>query len=168
MGRILKAIIDKIPFQAIEKIEEDKRSRSFVLAGVEEAPSNLQASQRQKHLKDKVFGILDALDIECRPTEIRRMGRPDPNRTRLIKVVFPSKHEWSTALSRAHLLRSAGFGEVYIRRSMRDVERKREYELRQLARERNRQVGSKEWVVYKWELKRTAELNPHPKSGNSH
>ncbi|KAL6728383.1 hypothetical protein Aduo_010162 [Ancylostoma duodenale] len=44
-------------------------------------------------------------------------------------------------------------------------ERKREYELRQAARERNKGKAQREWVVYRSELVRASDLNRH-KSGN--
>ncbi|EYB84415.1 hypothetical protein Y032_0317g2330 [Ancylostoma ceylanicum] len=138
MEKILRALIDKLPMETTEKIEEEKRSRSIVISGLKECSPNTRPSQRQKDLEGKVTEILDALDMECRPVEVRRMGRLDPSRPRLVKVVFSTRQEWTHALAHAHLLRSSGFDDVYIRRSMTVDERKQEYELRQIARERNK------------------------------
>lgn len=44
-------------------------------------------------------------------------------------------------------------------------ERQREFELRQMARERNRLHGAKEWVVYRGQLARVSEMRVTP-SGN--
>ncbi|EYC34582.1 hypothetical protein Y032_0001g480 [Ancylostoma ceylanicum] len=108
LDRMLRFLINRMPSLAAEKIEEEKRGRSIVISGIKEASPDLRPSRPQKDLEEKVFEILDALDLECRPIEIRRMGRPEPDRARLVKVVFTSKQEWSRALANARLLRSAG------------------------------------------------------------
>ncbi|EPB77179.1 lectin C-type domain protein [Ancylostoma ceylanicum] len=131
VDQMLRELFGRFPGETVEKIEEEKRGRSIVLSGVKESSPTLRPSQRQKDLEDKVDAILDVLDMECRPVEIRRMGRFDLSRPRLVKVVFSNKQEWSQALAQARLLRSTSFSDVYIRRSMTENERRREYELRQ-------------------------------------
>uniref|UniRef100_A0A7I4Z3K9 Transposase n=1 Tax=Haemonchus contortus TaxID=6289 RepID=A0A7I4Z3K9_HAECO len=80
------------------------------------------------------------------------MGRPDPERPRLVKVVLPTRAHWRRALANARLLRGAGLSNVFIRRSMTEDERKRESELRQQARERNKGKTLRVWVVYQGHL----------------
>ncbi|KAK5969739.1 hypothetical protein GCK32_011043 [Trichostrongylus colubriformis] len=55
--------------------------------------------------------------------------------------------------------------ELFVRRSMTEDERKREYELRKEAEERNKGKDVREWVVYQGQLKHTSEL-PHKRSVN--
>ncbi|KIH51133.1 hypothetical protein ANCDUO_18783 [Ancylostoma duodenale] len=163
---MLRKLVGKLARETAEKIEEEKRARSVVISGLAEAPPGSLPSDCQKDLETKVEKILDVLQIECRPAELRRMGRPDPSRPRLVKLVFPTRREWSTALANARLLRSSGFADVYIRRSMTESERKKDYELRQAARERNRSLGRREWVVYRGDLRRVSEINAKTTSGN--
>nr|CDJ90946.1 hypothetical protein HCOI_01249700 [Haemonchus contortus] len=162
---MLIALSEKIPMEFADLLESDKRSRSIVISGLEEGQDGLRSSARQRDLEDKVARVLDAVDVECRPAEIYRVGKPNSKHPRLVKVVLPSRSHRRRALANARLLRDTGFPKIFIRRSMTEDERKREYELRQEARERNKGSGVREWVVYHGQLKRAAEL-PHNHSGN--
>lgn len=76
----------------------------------------------------------------------------DPERSRLVKVVLPTTSHWGIALANARpLRRNRGFENVFIRRSMTAEERKQDYELRKLTRERNSGkvmgMGSVSWAV---------------------
>ncbi|EYB87536.1 hypothetical protein Y032_0261g561 [Ancylostoma ceylanicum] len=114
--------------------------------------------ERQAHVEDKVNQIFDVLEVECRPVSVSRLGKWDKSRSRLVKVTLLSKTHWTTVLANAYRLRSAGFSFIHIRRSMTEEEREREFELRQEARERNKGLANKQWVVYKGELKNISEL----------
>ncbi|VDL62590.1 unnamed protein product [Nippostrongylus brasiliensis] len=161
----LTTLAERIPREFSEALEGEKRGRSVVISGLEEARADLPPSARQKDLEGKVARVLDALDVECAPTEVYRMGRPDPARPRLVKIVFPSTAHFRRALANARLLRHAGFPDVFIRKSMTAEERKRDYELRKQASERNRGKGTREWVVYRGELTHVSNL-PRRGSGN--
>lgn len=167
ISKMLLALSDKIQAECFDMIEAEKRGRSIVLAGLDEAPSDLSPNLRLRDLENKVENVMSALQVECRPSEVYRMGKFDPARPRLVKIVFPSKYYWSLALANARLLKPAGFPDLFIRRSMTEPERKKDYELRQLAKERNRLKGFKEWVVFRGELRRVAELNDGRVRGNS-
>ncbi|VDO36388.1 unnamed protein product [Haemonchus placei] len=164
--KMLLALAEKIPKEMSELMEADKRSRSIVLSGLEEAPSHSLPSEKQRDLEAKVSDVLDVLNVECRPVEVYRMGKEDRSRPRLVKVLLPSRFHWRTALANARNLKSSGFANIFVRRSMTPDERKLEYELRQQARERNRGKSIREWVVYKGELRRAAELSQRS-SGNA-
>ncbi|VDL82961.1 unnamed protein product, partial [Nippostrongylus brasiliensis] len=64
---MLKALSDKIPKELLDCIEAERRSRSIVVAGVQEAPSSHSPSQRQKQLEENIADILDVLEVECTP-----------------------------------------------------------------------------------------------------
>ncbi|KIH56755.1 hypothetical protein ANCDUO_13061 [Ancylostoma duodenale] len=142
VDRMLRACIGKMPLLATERIEKEKRSRSIMIAGLEEAPPNLRPSRRQKDLGEKVTEVLDAMDLECRLLEVRRMGRMDLARPQLVKVVFATTQERARALDNARLLRTARFKDVFVRKSMTEAERKKEFDLHQLVRERNGVAGA--------------------------
>uniref|UniRef100_A0A0N4W6U4 Uncharacterized protein n=1 Tax=Haemonchus placei TaxID=6290 RepID=A0A0N4W6U4_HAEPC len=160
---MLIALSEKIPMDFSDLLESDKRGRSIVISGLEDGQGGLQPSVRQRDLE--VFRVLDALDVECRPVEMYCMGEPKPKRPILVKVVLPSRLHWRRVIASARLLREAGLPNVFLRRSMTEDEKKREYELRQEARERNKGSGSRDWVVHQGQLKRASEL-PHRRSGN--
>uniref|UniRef100_A0A7I4Z4Z5 Transposase_22 domain-containing protein n=1 Tax=Haemonchus contortus TaxID=6289 RepID=A0A7I4Z4Z5_HAECO len=162
---LLIALSDKIPREISESINSEKKAMSIVVYGLEEAGTELRPSERQKDLEEKVTKVLDALKVEFRPCEVYRMGNPDPKRPRLVKFVLPASSHWRTALANARLLRNAGFPSVFIRKSMTLEERQRDFMLRQLARDRNKGLSSKKWVVYKYQLVHIKRL-PRNSSGN--
>ncbi|KIH43934.1 hypothetical protein ANCDUO_26053 [Ancylostoma duodenale] len=146
--QLLLDLSSKIPKDFKELIEADKRARSIVMSGLEEPEEHMRLLDRGLDLNDKVCDILEILKVDARPSEVFRMGKPNPARPRLVKVVLPSTSCWRTALSNSRLLRESAFSNVFIRRSMTPEERKREFELRQIARDRNKGKRDREWVVY--------------------
>ncbi|EYB88953.1 hypothetical protein Y032_0239g3327 [Ancylostoma ceylanicum] len=166
VGNLLEVLLHRLPKSSPLDLELDKRWRSIVISGLPEADGEVSFQDRRTHLDNQVSEVLEALKIECRPVELYRMGKLDLSRPRLVKVVLPSRFSWRTALANARFLRTAGFSDVYIRKSMTAEERKREYELRQTARERNRGKPQREWVVYRSQLVHISEL-PRNRSGNA-
>ncbi|VDO45789.1 unnamed protein product [Haemonchus placei] len=67
---MIHALQDKIVHTISNTIEEDRKSRSIVVAGLAEEPRELPASRRQSELEGKITGILDILDVECRPQTV--------------------------------------------------------------------------------------------------
>ncbi|VDO26096.1 unnamed protein product [Haemonchus placei] len=157
---MLVALSDKIPKEVSDAVDEDKRSRSFVISGLEEASPQMRPSERQIDLEGKVRDVLDCLNVECRPVEIYRLGKPATDRPRLVKIVLPSKSHWRTAFKNAKNLKfSSQLKSVFVRRSMTQEERSRDYELRQQAKDRNRGKDKREWVVFRGGLKHITELS---------
>ncbi|KHJ76625.1 hypothetical protein OESDEN_23755 [Oesophagostomum dentatum] len=73
---MLKALSEKISQDFSDAIEAEKRARSLVISGI----VKLQE---------------DALDVDCVLSEAFWMGRFDPSRKRLVKVVLPSTYCFS-------------------------------------------------------------------------
>lgn len=89
--------------------------------------------------------------MEC-PVTCYRLGKlshQHPQRPRLVKVILPTRFHWRLVLANVRLLRGSPYSHVFVRKSMTSVERQREFELRQIARERNNGKANREWVVYK-------------------
>lgn len=155
---ILLALSEEIPKDFSDIIKEEERSRSVVIVGLAESDDRLRPSECQAELESKVGAILDVLKVECRPSSVYRMGQRSNAKPRLVKVVLPTTTHWRLALRNARLLRHSSFKTVHIRKSMTPEELKRDGELRMEARNRNRECGTRQWVVYKSELKRITEL----------
>ena len=148
---ILNDLINVLTPSPKDIVEQEKRSRSIVIAGLEEAASGTPAFQRQLHTEGVVHDILNALEVESRPVEIYRMGSPGDN-SRLVKVVFSSQRPFFEVLKKARILRQIDrFRNVYIRRSMTREERSKFNELRSEARNRNQVEfnGERVYVVYR-------------------
>ena len=169
IDRVLNVLAQKLQNGVLDDIEAEKRSRTIVISGVEEPPNGLRPTERAADLKKKVDDLLDVLEIDCPVHDIFRVGKSNGSRPPLVKVVFPSKFYWRKALSNSPKLRRAGFNNIYIRKSMTADERQHEYELRRQARERNAGKPTREWVVFRGELKHVSELprrHPENLSGN--
>ncbi|KIH43703.1 hypothetical protein ANCDUO_26286 [Ancylostoma duodenale] len=139
---------------------EEKRKRSVVIYGIEEANKELPAIERQRHTEAQVEKILDVLNVESRPVEIFRMDRQLEGRPRLVKVVFSSRNYFFDVLRNAHKLRNIPlYNRIYIRQSMTIEERNNDRELREKARELNaKEGGRKTYVVYKHKLVKPSEI----------
>ncbi|KIH49647.1 hypothetical protein ANCDUO_20277, partial [Ancylostoma duodenale] len=90
-------VIEKLVQLLVEKkvqgycnCDNEKRSRSIVLSGLPEPPEQIRASEKQDELERSVSDILDILDVDCRPSEVFRMGRINEGRPRLVKLILPS------------------------------------------------------------------------------
>ncbi|VDP49207.1 unnamed protein product [Heligmosomoides polygyrus] len=151
LQQMMYALISKLPQEMTERIQLEKKERSIVVEWLPEPAAELTPSAKQHDLEEKVY----------------RMGKYEPGRVRKVKVVLPSKSHWAIALSNSWRLRdSTTFSKVRIRRSMTSEERQREFELRQQCRERNKQLNSRVWVVYRGELRRAEDLPKRRLSGN--
>ncbi|EYC08158.1 hypothetical protein Y032_0067g24 [Ancylostoma ceylanicum] len=158
IGKMVQVAVDRLPNEIADGVEADRRARSVVVSGLPESTESLP-SVRQKFDEERVSEMLDALGVQCRPCDVHRLGKYDISRPRLLKILLPSRSHWSAVLANSHKLRSCGFQNIYVRRSMTTTERQREFELRQEARARNRDLGSKQWVIYRGELRRVSELS---------
>ncbi|VDL84437.1 unnamed protein product [Nippostrongylus brasiliensis] len=118
--------------QVVSSIDHERdieRKRSVVLAGIVES-SSASPSERASHDLHVVQSVLDHLNVECLPVSVYRMGRPNANNSRLIKVVLPSSFFQQTAVGRASRLRSFSRKGVYLRPSLTKEERERQREER--------------------------------------
>lgn len=86
--KMVMALQAKIPQTIADGIEEDRRMRSIVVAGIEEEPQDMPPSRRQGDLEDKVAGLLDVLQVECRPESVYRMGVFSSGKSRLVRMVY--------------------------------------------------------------------------------
>ncbi|EYC30261.1 hypothetical protein Y032_0005g2544 [Ancylostoma ceylanicum] len=156
--QLVQALVEKYPKQGCCNCAIEKRSRSIVLSGLPEPSEELRASEKQAELEKRVTDILDVLEVDCKPSEVFRMGRVNGGRPRLVKLILPSRSYWATALRNAHRLRTSSYSSVFVRKSMTPDERKLDYDLRQEAKDRNKSANERVWVVYKGELKRIQDL----------
>ncbi|KIH65078.1 hypothetical protein ANCDUO_04601 [Ancylostoma duodenale] len=149
----------KLPQEVADAVHSEKKERSIVICGLPECGMEKPFLERQKNLEEKVAGILDVLKVDCLPEVVFRMGTYNETRPRLVKVVLPSRSHWAKALANAHVLSHIDYRNVYVRKSMTAAERARDFELRQQARKENQSKPTREWIVYKGELKHTYKHN---------
>ncbi|KAL6727959.1 hypothetical protein Aduo_009787 [Ancylostoma duodenale] len=104
--------------------------RSIVISGVFESHST-SSLERIHHDITCTNQLLEFLGTECLPTAVYRVGRPHPDRPRLLKVVLPCSRLQTDVIRRAPRLRFF-FPErgIYIRPSLTKEERIRRREER--------------------------------------
>ncbi|VDP23038.1 unnamed protein product [Heligmosomoides polygyrus] len=86
-------------------VEEKERQRSVVISGIPES-KDPKSTERALHYLDFVKSILNHLEIECIPQITYRLGKPQVDRSRLVKVLLPNKFYKSLIFRRALRLRS--------------------------------------------------------------
>ncbi|KHJ99121.1 hypothetical protein OESDEN_00889 [Oesophagostomum dentatum] len=102
----------------------------------------------KKDLECKVAEVLDALNVDCLPEAVYRLGKYNEKGKRLIKVVLPSMKRFAIALANAHKLRGTALSNIYVRENMTAAERAKDFELLQEALQRNQNKATKEWIPY--------------------
>lgn len=117
------------PASVMSFIEKKERQRSIVISGIPES-KDPKSTDRAAHDLDFVKNILNHLEIECIPQVTYRLGKPQVDRPRLLKVLLPNTFYQSLILRRASRLRSFSSRGVYIRPSLTKEERERNREAR--------------------------------------
>ncbi|KAL6743856.1 hypothetical protein Aduo_016847 [Ancylostoma duodenale] len=139
--------------------EDFLHRRSIVIQGIPELPLSTIPSVRQADVEAKVTEVFDALGVEARPWAVFRMGRWSETKPRLTKVILPSRSQYLTVLGRARSLRDTSkYKHIFIRASLTEEERRKEYDLRREAREKNQSLGHKEYVVYRGKVVRISDI----------
>ncbi|RCN43968.1 hypothetical protein ANCCAN_10083 [Ancylostoma caninum] len=90
---MLDALSEKIQKGFSEVFEAEKRSRSLVISGIEEPPDGLRPSERRRDLECKVNDILDAIDVDCGPTEAFRIGKPGSSRPKISEHLHTQEYD---------------------------------------------------------------------------
>lgn len=107
-----------------------------------------------------VCAVLVAIKVECGPSELYRLCKPDHDRSMFVKVVLPTNTHWGIALVSAPLpCRIRGFENILSRKSTRTGQSKQDYELRKLAKEYNSDKANRESVAYRGMPIRISELS---------
>ncbi|KAK6037336.1 hypothetical protein COOONC_25159, partial [Cooperia oncophora] len=71
----LEKLVSMLPVLSPDFTESEERERSVIIYGVPEEGAGSLPSLRQEHTEKNVSAILDVLDIEARPVEVRRIGK---------------------------------------------------------------------------------------------
>jgi len=125
-------------FSAQDAIEDQERRRSLVIAGIEEPSDNFTKRDQYKKDRESIQEIFDVLDIATDPVCSYRLGKPDKNKRRLMKVILPSSFFQTQALRSAKQLKGhAKFNGIFLRPSLTKEERDAEYQMRKQVRELN-------------------------------
>ncbi|EYC23258.1 hypothetical protein Y032_0015g2556 [Ancylostoma ceylanicum] len=142
-----------------ENCEQYFHQRSIIIHDIPELPTNTLPSERQSYVEARVSETFDVLGVEAKPLAVFRMGRPSEARPRLAKVILPSRSQYFAILGRVKSLsQTNGYNHLFIRASLTEAERKREFDLRKEALDRNQSSGRKEYVVYRGVVVKVSEI----------
>lgn len=139
-----------------EAVEEKERSRSVVIANLDE-PEAANATGRVKEDFKSVCEMLDAAAIEVLPVSVYRMGVKNEGRKRLLKVVFPNSFAAREFQKKRGIISSQTNFKVFIRESLSKEQLMMRATLLQQRNEKNKSLDGDELFVLwgppgQWEL----------------
>lgn len=111
--------LQKLPSIISDGVEDEKRQRSIVISNLPESEFS-SPTGRARADNQAVCELLDVLKCECLPTETFRMGKIQGQRSRLLKVVLPSRSAARDALAnRGNLKLLTQYQHIQIRESLK-------------------------------------------------
>ena len=89
--QVIRKILKETRYkEKIEEKEKEQRTNNFIIHGAEEIGDNNAAIKRND--EEYILDILDEIRIpSCKPKTITRLGKPDENKRRAIKVEMKTK-----------------------------------------------------------------------------
>ena len=100
----------------IEKKERERRSAKLIIYGIDEVSDD--QNNVNEHDKKFVHSFLDIIGITTFPKQIVRLGKPNENKMRPVKLVMAKSGDKDTIMSRLGNLKNAE--EIYRKVSVRD------------------------------------------------
>ena len=100
----------------IEKKERERRSANLIIYGIDEVSDD--QNNVNEHDKKFVHSFLDIIGITTFPKQIVRLGKPNENKMRPVKLVMAKSGDKDTIMSRLGNLKNAE--EIYRKVSVRD------------------------------------------------
>ena len=98
----------------IQKREREKRSANLIIYGIGEVEGN----NLKDHDKQFIDSFLDTIGVASRPNQIVRLGKPNEDKRRPVKLVMRNEEEKDGIMSRLSNLKNAE--DIYKRLSVRD------------------------------------------------
>lgn len=128
------------------------REKNIIVSGVEELWVDSNES-RSNHDKDTCSEILQYLGLSSDETfDIRRLGIPNANRSRLIRIKFRNSEAKYAVLKNARILRQDDrFKNIYINIDKTKMQQEHDKKLRDELRNR-RNLGERDIVLYRGEI----------------
>ena len=131
----------------IEKKERERRSANLIIYGIDEVSDD--QNNVNEHDKKFVHSFLDIIGITTFPKQIVRLGKPNENKMRPVKLVMAKSGDKGTIMSRLGNLKNAE--EIYRKVSVRDDYTSEERGLRKewvtKAGKKNKEENTQAWKV---------------------
>ena len=133
--------------ELIEEREKQKRSNNFIIHGLEENGTDVDAvNNNDAKLINLFFGTIN---IEARPTKFYRLGKITPNRNRPLKLEMTNKSERDEVMNNLNCLKGSEeiLGKLSVKEDLTKIEREQVQKYVEMAKEKNAEDSSHHWVV---------------------
>lgn len=133
------------------------RTSNIIIRGLPEETGSV--GERLRSDKDSVRNVLEAVEANSADvTEIRRLGKLDKDRSRLLRVTLRSPTIKQQVLRKAKLLRNSPFfKDVFLQPDLTPMQQELERKLRKEVDDRRKQ--GEDVVIYAGEVRLRADLN---------
>ena len=111
-----RAVKDDRNMLLLQEKERDRRVTNFIVHGLEEKGDTIEAKKDNDDASIKLF--LERIGVEAQPTSMTRLGKPEVNKKRPLKIVMSSRNE--KALVMANLQKLKGSEDQLGKLSVRD------------------------------------------------
>ena len=133
--------------EKVNQVEQVKRCQNFIIHGAEEIGDN----EDEIKLNDEgyIIEILEHLEIEVKPEIVLRLGKPNANKSRVIKVTMPSKASKFKVMTNLSKLKGTEdvFGKISVTDDYTATERQQIQDYVKKAREQGKQDTSQIFKV---------------------
>ncbi|CAK5013421.1 unnamed protein product [Meloidogyne enterolobii] len=130
----------------LELIEDEKQQKSVVITNLPE--SNCEhAKDRVAEDFEQVKEILDLCDVECKPSQVYRMGTI-AGRPRLLKVELPTRFFARKFLLNKSKLKNSKFNNLFVRKSLSKAQRAERSRLIEICKTLHSQNPKSDHVIY--------------------
>ena len=111
--------------EKVEKAEQERRSQNFIIHGAEEIGENSDEvkGNDQQYIKD----ILEKLNVNAEAKSITRLGQPNENKKRVLKIVMKSDAEKDNVMANLRRLKGTEgeFGKISVTSDYTSTEREK-------------------------------------------
>ena len=133
--------------QLLEEKEMEKRSFNLIIHGLKENGND--ANEVNKNDEAMVDLFFEKINVEMRPTKFYRLGKPDPNKIRPLKLEMVNSTDRDAVMKKLKLLKGTEeeLGKLSVREDYTKNEREQIKKLVDVAKDKNAEDSTHHWVV---------------------
>ena len=133
--------------QLLEEKEMEKRSFNLIIHGLKENGNDANDVHKNDKLMVNLF--FEKINIEVRPTKFYRLGKPNPNKIRPLKLEMVNSTDRDAVMKKLKLLKGMEeeLGKLSVREDYTKNEREQIKKLVDVAKDKNAEDSTHHWVV---------------------
>lgn len=133
--------------EKVEQIEQEKRGQNFIIHGAQEVGNSTEEIKANdlQYIKD----ILKHMNLKSEPESVVRLGKSSETKSRVLKIVMPTKEAKEEVMSNLRLLKDTvdTFGKISVTDDYTSIERQNIKNFSERAREQGRKDPSRVYKV---------------------